>query len=380
LRDTSYRVHDNRLVRSSFPIAIDATAVSNMNIPYTLIHKRDYVKVHSENTYLKQVMEKAMATIDRIEHDNFEQEASDTDHEILRRLNRLKIARAHAVRQEQEQQWIAQGLARFMEILRNHNHDLALLTSHLISSLVKYTGANQGALFIVNGQDSNDCYLDMLACYAYGRKKYLEKRVKAGEGILGQAYREKQTIYMTQVPNGYTTITSGLGETTPGSILVVPLKIDEQVLAVVELASFKHFQSHEIQFIEKLGENIAATLSGVRTHARTIKLLAESQQQSEELLAQEEEMRQNMEELQATQEAQARLETELRLRLEELEHAKNQIELMRKSELEKMKKQNEVQAGIMSATLEKFRKREAELLAKLEHYQLLEQPGKASHN
>jgi GAF domain-containing protein len=138
----------------------------------------------------------------------------------------------------------------------------------------------------------------------------VNKQIAVGEGLLGQAYLEKDTIYLTDIPAGYLQITSGLGEANPACLLIVPLKTQDSVEGVLEIASFREFEDHEIAFVEKLAESIAAAIASVRINERTQNLLQEARQQAEELRSQEEEMRQNMEELVATQEEMKRKEAE----------------------------------------------------------------------
>ncbi|QHT71125.1 PAS domain-containing protein [Rhodocytophaga rosea] len=203
--------------------------------------------------------------------------------------------------QERERNWATEGLAKFVYILRANNEEITTLGDKIITNLVKYVNANQGGLFVVN-QEEDTTYLELVSCYAFDRKKFIQRKIQPGEGMVGQAYLEKDTIYLTEIPDDYITITSGLGLANPSCILIVPLKVNDQILGVVELASFHTFPTYQIAFIEKLGESIASTISNAKVNERTKRLLEESQEQSEEMRAQEEEMRQNMEELHATQE------------------------------------------------------------------------------
>ncbi len=209
-------------------------------------------------------------------------------------------------KEDQQRNWIAEGLAKFGEILRQDTDNLEELSYNLISNLVKYINANQAALFIIEDEVEADKHLKMTASYAYDRRKFADKRIEWGEGTIGAAILEQETIYMTDIPESYVHITSGLGEATPSCLIVVPLKFNDEVHGVIEIGAFHNIEKYIIEFVEKVAESVASTISNVKINTRTAKLLKESQHQAETLAAQEEQMRQNMEELQATQEEAAR--------------------------------------------------------------------------
>jgi PAS domain S-box-containing protein len=212
---------------------------------------------------------------------------------------------------DKKRNWATEGLAKFGEILRTNNSDLLKLSDEIISSLVKYLKANQGALYIIDDElEGDEATMSMKACYAWDKKKFLNHKIYRGEGLSGQAWQEGDTIYLTEVPQNYVRITSGLGDANPTSVLIVPLKVNEQIFGVVEIASFNLFEDYEIEFVQKIAESIASTISTVKINAKTQRLLEESQEMTEQMRAQEEEMRQNMEELQATQEEMQRSTSE----------------------------------------------------------------------
>lgn len=212
---------------------------------------------------------------------------------------------------DKKRNWATEGLAKFAEILRTNNNDLGKLADEIIGNLVKYLKANQGALYIVDDVAADEePTMSMKACYAWDKKKFLNHKIYKGEGLAGQAWQEGDTVYLTEVPQNYVRIVSGLGDANPTSVLIVPLKVNEQIFGVVEIASFIEFRDFEIEFVQKIAESIASTISSVKINARTQRLLEESQEMTEQMRAQEEEMRQNMEELQATQEEMQRSQAE----------------------------------------------------------------------
>ena len=237
--------------------------------------------------------------------------------ELLKMREQMKSVRD----QDEIRIWATEGLSRFGEIIRKHQDNFDALADNVISSLVKYVNAKVGGLFIVEEEDGAE-YLLLRACYAYDRKKYITKRQEIGTGMVGQTYQEGFTIHLTEIPKEYMMITSGLGVSNPRSLLLIPLQTNDRKEGVLELASLQPFKAHEIEFLEKLGEMLASSIASVRTAEKTKVLLVKSQEQSEQMRAQEEEMRQNMEELEATQEQMGRQVSELNSLKESLEEEK----------------------------------------------------------
>lgn len=226
---------------------------------------------------------------------------------LAMRDNLMRADKEDAVRT-----WANEGQVKFSDIFRQYADDLEAFAYHSVSELVKYVGANQGFFFVLKDQDKEKPFLELIAAYAYEKRKYLSKQVPVGSGLLGQAVLEKHSLYFTDIPQNYVSITSGLGEATPSCLMIVPLIINETVYGAIEIASFEPFEKHQIDFIEKIASNIAGTLAFTQSNEQTRRLLAETQSFAEQLRAQEEEMRQNMEELVATQEEMQRVQAEIR--------------------------------------------------------------------
>ena len=245
----------------------------------------------------------------------------------------MRTSLVHNAQEEQKRNWATKGLAKFADILRSNDQGLTALGDAIISNLVKYLDANQGGLFVINDTHEDDVHLELIACYAWNKKKYLKMRVDSGEGLVGQAWQENDTLLITEVPQNFVKITSGLGEANPNCFLIVPLTVNDVTYGVVEIASFKVIEPYQIEFVKKLAESIASTLSTTKINDRTRILLEQSQSQTEQMRAQEEEMRQNMEEMQATQEEMERKDRDTQ---QLLEQGRQQEEELRQS-VEEMK-------------------------------------------
>ncbi len=239
-----------------------------------------------------------------------------------------------------QRQWASQGIAEFSELLREHAENLDDLSSNVIAKMVDYTVANIGGLYIVNDEDPDNIYIELKAYYAFDRHKFKEHVVKPGDTLIGQCYLEGNTIYMNDVPDDYVKITSGLGSDKPRSILIVPLKVNEQTLGIVELASFEEFEQYQIEFVEKIGEAIASAISTVKINIRTARLLKESNEKTKRLEKQEKEARQQIHRLEVTIK-------QLRKELEQEQlKVKKLIQDLQRTEAQMRKKEFELQEQV----------------------------------
>jgi PAS domain S-box-containing protein len=216
-----------------------------------------------------------------------------------------------------ERIWFNEGFAKFAEILRTTSRDSELFYDSVISNLVKYLGISQGGIFAIFKTNSKTV-MELKATYAYDRKKFLYKEISQEEGLVGQAWREKDLVHVTEIPEDYGEITSGLGHLRPKSILIIPLISNDEVLGILELASFEAFQARQIEFVKRISESVAATIARLQVDIETKRLLGDSQEMAERMLAQEEEMRQSMEELVSTQEKMEQTSRELESQLKTL--------------------------------------------------------------
>ena len=224
---------------------------------------------------------------------------------LLRLRDRLSLLKT----EDDQRNWVNEGLAKFSELVRTHQANPQQLSDQSIGFLTKYMKAQQGSLFVIDGSEE-DRYLRLAGCYAFDKRKFLDKRIEIGDGQLGQTFLEGTPCLIKKVPQGYTHITSGLGEATATCVAIVPFKNDSQVIAVAEFATFNEFFPYQIEFLKKAGEFFAAAIVNVRTTEQMKQLLASAAEREVMLREREEELRQNMEELQATQEQMTRNQRE----------------------------------------------------------------------
>jgi PAS domain S-box-containing protein len=213
--------------------------------------------------------------------------------------------------EDRKQAWVTQGLGKFSEILRQDNDDMQKFSNNIAKNLCDYMEIEQSAIFILEEEDK-ERYYDLKSVYAFGSTKLIEKKVYAGEELIGRAVNEKSIIHLQNTPESFVNITTGLSEDeTPKHLLIVPMLMNDVPFGVLELMAVKPFEEYKVRFAKSVAESIAATVASVKTNIRTAQLLKQSEELKDELSQQEEEMRQNLEEMQATQEEAQKRETEL---------------------------------------------------------------------
>ena len=125
---------------------------------------------------------------------------ADKDDELGKALLNMQQSLQKASEREQQERFISNGISRLGEILRSHANNLQELSDNVLHEVVNYLKLNQAGLFLVEQSDSNQPVLKLRSCFAYNRKKFLEKEIAIGQGLVGQAYLEREYIYLTEVP------------------------------------------------------------------------------------------------------------------------------------------------------------------------------------
>lgn len=250
--------------------------------------------------------------------------------------------------EDNKRNWTTEGLAKFGEILRRNSDNVKELASSLVSELVQYLEANQGGVFVINNDDVSDQHLDLVGCYAWDRVKFLEQHIREGDGLVGQVWQEKSTLYVTDVPEDYVKIVSGLGTANPKCILIVPMIVNDEIFGVIEIASFSEFEDYQIKFVERVAETTASTISTVKVNQRTKHLLEQAQKATEKMRTHDEELRHNQVEMSMAQKELKAMIEEMQTKLHDTEFDRNQL-----------KEENEILQNVLLKTskeLERFKK------------------------
>ena len=241
--------------------------------------------------------------------------------DMARYFNTFMTKLAELILENKNHSWLKTGEVELSEKIRGEQ-DIISLSTNIITYIAKYLNAQIGVIYI----KTNDDTFNLFGSYACGRSEDLSKEIKLGEGIIGQVALEKQAIVITNVPENYIKITSGVGACVPKNILVTPFVYDNEVLGIIELGSFNEFTEIQLKFIEKVSSSIAITIHSAEVRLKMKELLHKTMVQSEELQSQQEELRQNNEELEEHTKSLKKSETYLRNQQQELSVVNEELE------------------------------------------------------
>ncbi|HJV02876.1 MAG TPA: HAMP domain-containing protein, partial [Burkholderiaceae bacterium] len=198
----------------------------------------------------------------------------DNINEMIRNLKDTTLKNA-------QQDWLKTNLARFTRLLQGQR-DLQAVTKLILSELAPLVSAHHGVFYMMDSQEA-DARLRMIASYGYRSSRKLPTSFLPGEGLVGQCALEKARIWLTDVPRDYIVVSSGLGAAPPTNIVVLPILFEQQVKAVIEIASLDRFTETHLSFLDQLMESIGVVLNTIEANSRTESLLTQSQSLAQEL-------------------------------------------------------------------------------------------------
>ncbi|MEG5137200.1 MULTISPECIES: HAMP domain-containing protein [unclassified Microcoleus] len=289
-------------------------------------------------------------------------------------LNQMIVNLRETTHKNTEQDWLKTNLAKFTRMLQGQR-DLETVSKLILSELTPLVSAQHGVFFMMESIE-HDPFLKLLSTYAYRERKHLGNRFSLGEGLVGQCALEKERILLTEVPDNYVKISSGLGESAPLNVVVLPVLFEGQVTAVIELASFRRFSEIHLTFLDQLTESIAIVLNTIAASMRTEELLKQSQSLTEELQTQQKELtetnqrlEQQAQSLRASEELLKNQQEELQQTNEELEEQAELLALQNK-EVERKNRDIEQARALLEERAEQLAltsKYKSEFLANMSH-------------
>ena len=211
-------------------------------------------------------------------------------------LNQMVGTLAATSQTNTDQDWLKTSLATLTRITTGAN-DLGAATEQILQELAPMISASHAVIYMAETKENQPTQLVLSSTYAFKERKHVSNVFQLGEGLVGQCAVEKRRILLTDVPGDYIQISSGLGEATPMNIAVLPLIFENDLRAVIELASFTRYTEIQIDFMEQLSEALGIGFNAITATQRNEELLAESQTLTEELQTQQEELQQTNEEL-----------------------------------------------------------------------------------
>jgi HAMP domain-containing protein/signal transduction histidine kinase/DNA-binding response OmpR family regulator len=222
-----------------------------------------------------------------------------------------------------EQDWLKTNLARLTGMLQGQR-DLTTVGRMLLSELAPLVSAQQGVIYQMETEGTPG--LRLLSSFADDGHGGHPQKLRLGEGLIGQCAVEKQSMLITELPEHTVPIRSGLFEAVPRNVIVLPVLFEDQVKAVIELASLGAFTASHQAFLEQLTASIGIVLNSIEATMQTEALLQQSQQLAAELQSQQTELQQTNEQLAQKAQQLAEQNVEVERKNQEIEQARRALE------------------------------------------------------
>jgi signal transduction histidine kinase/CheY-like chemotaxis protein len=217
--------------------------------------------------------------------------------ELKDNINAMVQSLRETILANQQQDWLKTNLARIAGMMQGHR-DLAIVAELIMDELAPLVGAQHATFFLTAAEADGETRLRLIAGYGLLADMAAPIQYRIGQSLIGQVARSRRAVVVAGIPEGYIKISSGLGEAAPANLAIVPILFEDQVLGVIELASFTPFSQVQTDFLEQLTETLGVNVNTIIANARTDALLEESQRLTSELQIRSEELQAQQEELQ----------------------------------------------------------------------------------
>ncbi len=251
----------------------------------------------------------------------------------LKNKQQKRLDESHQLQDtEYIQRFVTNGITAIGKIMRANTNSINLLANNVLKGILGYLEAPQGAFYVYKNTDKKSDYVELVASYAYGKEKSKDKIIKLNEGLIGSVAVEKKHAVFNQLPEGYIYLSVGYGSIAPESLIILPLMIEDEIYGIIEIASFSKFSKAQEEFLLKLANEIAITISYVQINEKTVELLKQSNQQAEAFEQEKQLFLKNKKELKQLSDSRA----------EEIKILKRKIEQKERIIIEKVKLLKEI--------------------------------------
>jgi hypothetical protein len=248
----------SKIAQGKMSVELDEESVSIIIKNVVIAFKQIVLKIQHTVSTIEKIINREQTT---------ELTLASQEDEVGMVLNKIILKLNEIDEKEKRRSWETTGLNKFLEIMRLHDEP-SKLADAVLPELTRYVNAQVSALFVVVKNRNDKEVLHMISCYAYERKKYLQKEIMPGEGLVGQVFLERESIFLTEIPPDFIRIRSGTGDCIPRSAIIAPLKHNDKIVGVLEIASMDIFAPYHLVFIDKVCSALASTLISLELRAK----------------------------------------------------------------------------------------------------------------